>query len=214
MYLDDLTKIVTYGGNPRPRVRFPTKWEQQPTKIECLTHDPIDITHTSKNVFVWSDPHFSHNNIIRFCDRPFGSARHMNEQLIENHNNTVGPDDICIWGGDVGFGSTDSINDIVKMCNGYKILVIGNHDFRKKKIRSLKFDETYLLYTIDLPKGALVFTHYPMDNIHHPYFNVHGHTHNKLTGNSLHYNVSCELHDYKPIPLETIVNYANTKLEK
>lgn len=35
-------------------------------------------------VWVTSDTHFSHKNIIEYCNRPFKDIYHMNETLVKN----------------------------------------------------------------------------------------------------------------------------------
>lgn len=40
-------------------------------------------------IFFTSDHHFSHANIIRYCNRPFASAEEMNQELIRRWNQTV-----------------------------------------------------------------------------------------------------------------------------
>ena len=44
---------------------------------------------------IWftADTHFGHENVIQFCQRPFSSVTEMDEQLIENWNHSVQPDD-------------------------------------------------------------------------------------------------------------------------
>ena len=40
-------------------------------------------------VWVWSDLHLGHANIIRYCDRPFRDVGHMDNALLDNWAQTV-----------------------------------------------------------------------------------------------------------------------------
>lgn len=219
MYLADLGRIVNYGGNDRPRVRHVGNWERLQAQVSLNeSHadyiDP-DKIHDERNVWLWSDLHFFHKNIINFSERPYADVDEMTENLVANHNEYVEPGDISIWGGDVGFGGDTRINEVLDRCNGYKILIVGNHDFNKRKLRTLNFDEVHLIYKIWTPEGDFVLTHYPMDNIAAPYFNIHGHLHAfpKLdTGHPLQRNINCEGIGYKPINLKDLTKVV--KLQK
>lgn len=219
LYIEDLSKIVTYGMNSRTRVAYPGKWAKLKSVI-ALGKDvskPIELPLNDKNrkIWVWSDQHFYHKNIIEFSERPYESLEQMNEHLIANYNEYVGENDICIWVGDIGLKGTTILNELLSRCNGYKILVIGNHDFNGKKLRKLAFDETHLIYTINYPDVNLVFTHYPMENIPWPWVNIHGHLHvfpNPDTGHLLHINVNCEVQAYRPKLLDEIVIQAKSRV--
>lgn len=41
-------------------------------------------------VFLISDTHFDHENIIKYCSRPFKSKDEMNKTIIDNWNSVVG----------------------------------------------------------------------------------------------------------------------------
>lgn len=76
-----------------------------------------------------SDPHYFHNNIIRYCSRPFKDTNEMERVLIERYNSVVKPEDTCYWVGDSGFWrQPDQIGRILKRLNGTKVLILGNHD--------------------------------------------------------------------------------------
>ena len=216
LYIENLSEVVSWNGVNRQRVKHPKNWERLDPIIDLPLGADKPLSLTGKKVWVWSDLHFFHKNIINFSDRPYSSVEEMNEHLVANFNYYVEPDDVSIWVGDVGFKSDQAINELLDQCNGYKILVIGNHDFNKGKVRNLNFDETHLIYQWDVtPEVNLVFTHYPMSNISLPWFNIHGHLHAypvSDTGNILHYNVCCELHEYKPIEITEIVNLAKFRL--
>lgn len=82
-------------------------------------------------IWVTSDCHFNHRNIIDYCNRPYSNCEEMNEALIRNWNERVQPRDTVIVVGDMFMGSPDTIDDIVPRLNGSIYLVDGNHDSPK-----------------------------------------------------------------------------------
>ena len=81
---------------------------------------------------VWftSDTHFGHENIIRFCNRPFRNAEEMNAELIRRWRETVPKDGIVFHLGDFAHGSSRLWNDILNALPGRKYLILGNHDMK------------------------------------------------------------------------------------
>jgi calcineurin-like phosphoesterase family protein len=79
---------------------------------------------------VWfaSDFHFGHENIIRFCNRPFESVREMDEILIENWNRVVKPGDRVWLPGDLCMGKIQNTLQYISRLNGNVVLMPGNHD--------------------------------------------------------------------------------------
>lgn len=53
-----------------------------------------------------ADPHYSHGNIIRFCERPFPEVAAMNAHLLAECRARVGPDDVLWILGDFTAGRT------------------------------------------------------------------------------------------------------------
>ena len=86
-------------------------------------------------VYFTSDTHFGHENIIKWCRRPYSSVEEMNEKLIENWNSVVGPDDIVFHLGDFAFGGSGLWKEVLSRLNGKKYLIIGNHDEKKSQGR-------------------------------------------------------------------------------
>ena len=78
--------------------------------------------------FVIADTHFSHDNIIKYCNRPFKDIDHMNSALIKKWNTAVSKRDYVFVLGDFSLGNAELTKVIVSQLNGYKILVKGNHD--------------------------------------------------------------------------------------
>ena len=165
------------------------------------------------NVFLCSDWHLSHSNILGFlCKRTgerirsFANADEMDEHMIAQHNKVVKPGDKVYHLGDVTFNKKNL--HLIGRMNGDKVLIKGNHDILPLK--------EYLPYFRDI-RGVhqfegLLLTHIP---VHPESFsrwkaNVHGHLHtNKVMLNGVqdprYYCVSMEqLDDYTPISLEQL----------
>lgn len=81
-------------------------------------------------IFFTSDTHFGHENIIKFCNRPFKSKKEMDKILIENWNNKVPDDGLVFHLGDFAWGDFKFWTYIREKLNGTIILIKGNHDFR------------------------------------------------------------------------------------
>jgi len=153
-----------------------------------------------------SDTHFGHTNIIRYCDRPFATIEEMDSALMRNWNDTVSKNDRVFHFGDFCFKYNDEkIKWLLSQLNGYKILIMGNHDRRvsPKKWMELGFDEVYP-YPI-IYQGFYMFSHEPMVlNRHMPYANLYGHLHEKKMEGEGYYNMCVENNGYRPVPLEDV----------
>jgi calcineurin-like phosphoesterase family protein len=161
------------------------------------------------NIWVTSDHHFWHKNIIGYCGRPFRTVEGMNFALMQRWNATVHPDDLVIHLGDVCLCSFEEAMKIVPLLNGHKVLVLGNHDrFSKGGWRTLGFRQVCKQLRI----GKLLMTHEAVP-ISEPDItaNIHGHCHdhkphkysNRFYRN--HFNVSVEVTAYRPVNLRDLV---------
>ncbi len=129
---------------------------------------------------IWfsSDHHFFHENIIRFCNRPFKNAYEMNDFIVDRHNETVKPSDHWYCLGDVTMLRDNQGRglNILRRMNGHKRLILGNHDHYAMKHYLEHFEKVMAMNVI----GDMRFTHIPvhpasMGNVD---ANVHGHIHN------------------------------------
>lgn len=80
------------------------------------------------NIFLTSDTHFFHKNILKYCNRPFKDIEEMNQCLIDNWNKKVPKDGLVFHLGDFAFGGFDKIRNIREQLNGKICLIKGNHD--------------------------------------------------------------------------------------
>lgn len=86
-------------------------------------------------IFVTADWHFCHENIIKYCGRPFSSIDEMNQKLIDNANAIVGANDIVYHIGDFSFYKPWS--SIINQLKGTWVFLYGNHDFKRLNNRPL-----------------------------------------------------------------------------
>jgi calcineurin-like phosphoesterase family protein len=79
-------------------------------------------------LYLTSDLHIGHANIIRFCKRPFRNVDHMNNEIVKRFNEVLTPEDTLLNLGDVVMGNRAENLKIVKRIMGKHILFPGNHD--------------------------------------------------------------------------------------
>lgn len=154
-------------------------------------------------IFLTSDLHLDHTNIIKYCNRPFIKTEEMNRILVNNWNNVVSRNDTVYFLGDLSFGSTDYwLNQL----NGKVIFIKGNHD----KSNKIKFYENYTLEHKDI---KFFLTHRP-ENAPENWMGwvICGHHHNNFPHKYPFFdqknkiiNVSVELTKYKPVNFEEII---------
>lgn len=171
---------------------------------------------TSK-IWLISDTHFYHSNIIKFCDRPFNSIKEMNETLIRNWNSTVGKSDRVFMLGDFALCGKDKIIEIGQQLNGRKTLILGNHDGASLKTYYEAGFEIVSRYPI-LFKDFIILSHMPQFITSNGlYANIHGHVHNHpeyLPVTSHTFNVSAEMINYTPINWEQIMDLMEQERKK
>lgn len=176
-------------------------------------------------IFFTSDLHLGHENIIRFCGRPFRDMKHMNERLIANWNERVRYRDTVYHVGDFAFktglqgGRLDPFEYEDKL-NGTIVHILGNHD-RNNHLRN-SITKAHMRFG----KSDWILQHRPpleeqllADSEHYGHVNyIVGHVHEKwkfrLYNDIVVVNVGVDVNNYYPIKLqELIVQVARFKKE-
>lgn len=127
-------------------------------------------------IYFTSDLHFYHNNVIRYCSRPYETVEQMNEDLVNKWNEVVKPEDTVICVGDFSL-ALRPVEVYTRRLNGYKILVAGNHDWchpAHKKARTPEkllemqklyqrhgWDEVHLSMTMEIDGKTVNIAHLP-----------------------------------------------------
>ena len=172
-------------------------------------------------IFVISDTHFQHENIIKYCNRPFKDVTEMDETMIENWNKVVTPQDKVYHLGDVFMGNPETAGRILERLNGKKRLILGNHDQGKSVVLQKHFQKIDVWRMF--PEFGLLLTHIPVhpqsshraehriredgsvEKIEYNLVNVFGHIHNNQPAPPGPYKCVCvELMNYTPINIEEL----------
>jgi len=154
--------------------------------------------------FFIADHHFGHKNIIKYETRPFKSVDEMDSHMIEKWNSVVGKNDKVFVLGDVSIYGREKTKEIIEQLNGFKILILGNHDKGRtitwwKDVGFNRVIEFPIIYN-----EFYMLSHEPLYmNENMPYINIHGHLHSKVIEGQ-YFNVGVERIDYTPIRLQEI----------
>ena len=112
-----------------------------------------------RNIYFTSDLHFSHTNVIDFCERPFKTIEEMDEHIIKKWNKRVKDCDIVYVLGDVQWFIKKT--DILPRLKGTKILIRGNHDRKASFMVKRGFDFAVEEAVIMIAGQRVRLSHYP-----------------------------------------------------
>lgn len=169
----------------------------------------------TKNIWLISDTHFNHENIINYCNRPFANAKEMNEAIRENWNSAVKDGDIVYHLGDLYMGKYPdenySMERFITSLKGRKRLILGNHDNGKDQVIQKTFQKVSV-WRMFVEYGILL-SHVPIHPgsfRHKCEFNVHGHTHDNdvVDENGIpdprYINVCVDKTNFTPINIDSV----------
>ena len=163
-------------------------------------------------IYLSADLHISHHtneqrNIINYCNRPFKDVDEMNSTIKQNWNNIITNEDIVYLLGDYLFKR--NIPEDWHL-NGHIILIRGNHD---RGVSEAQFKEKYCIsevyktpITISYKDYELFLMHAPRQ-LHKNKINLCAHVHDAWLYKDGFYNVGCDVHDFKPVLLDSIIEY-------
>jgi calcineurin-like phosphoesterase family protein/2'-5' RNA ligase len=186
------------------------------TNVFDKLKDSITRALNKNRIFLISDTHLDHDNIIKYCDRPFKSRWGMNIRILKNWNNIVKNSDIVYFLGDLSFGReshpTNYWHDKIK---GKIVFIKGSHDISKR----IKFYKNRILKY----KGRKFFLAHDPEHAPEDWdgWIIHGHHHNNdlrnfpfINGKRRTINVSAELINYTPISIDKILDLDIDRIEK
>ena len=167
----------------------------------------------NNKVFITSDLHLGHSNIIQYCNRPYEDVNEMNEDLIRRWNETVTDSDRVFFLGDFGLASKEKIIEWGNRLRGRKVMIYGNHDHYKPEI----YYEAGFEYVSKWPimiQNKYLLSHAPISSIDGgsincgKLINLYGHIHDKVdqwpTISTTAACVCVERWDYRPVDLSKL----------
>lgn len=146
-----------------------------------LTSEQFTEGRPFNKVFITSDFHLSHSNIIKYAKRPYKDSEEMNEAILKKFDEL--PDGSLIWNlGDFSFNRKASfLKPILERLNSKgKVhnLIMGNHD--KENLNFYKGLGFGTVLEGPVLVGQLLFTHCPYYLTgKEKVINIHGHTHER-----------------------------------
>ena len=138
-------------------------------------------------IYFTADTHFGHENVIRFCGRPYTTAAEMDEALVE------------------------------KRLKGKKRLLVGNHDgsWMTKVDVSRYFASVDLMLELSDGRHALTLCHYPLLTWKHAKksYMIHGHIHSDtgadfwplLVARDNVLNAGVDINGYQPVTFDELL---------
>ena len=177
------------------------------------------------DIWVTSDTHFFHTNILSFTDaytglrmRPeFSSVEEMNECMVDRWNSVVKPGDKVYHLGDVVMGNLEEFKKLWPRLTGSKRLIVGNHD-DIKFLSSGGFFQKVQMWRM-FPEFGLLMSHVPLhpsslmrgapdkNFAEHPpnqMLNIHGHIHQNPSPEGPYKCVCVEQTNYTPVNIEEL----------
>lgn len=180
----------------------------------------------SRDIWITSDTHLFHSNILTFKDSKtgklvrgdkFANVDEMNEYILEKWNSVVKPGDRVYHLGDVFIGPKEDFSRFWPKFNGSKNLIVGNHDdirflssggfFKKVQMWRMFPEFGLMLSHVPLHESGLLRLKdkkgkFPDDA--ETLCNVHGHIHQHPSPEGPYRNVCVEKTDYTPVNIEEL----------
>ena len=178
-------------------------------------------------IYFTSDLHFCHDRKFIYEPRGFTCIDDMNEDIVENWNNTVRSIDTVYLLGDIMLNDNKTGIELLKSLNGDIRIILGNHDTSSRislyaKCKNIKS----ILYADVLNYGKYHFylSHYPTltgnierESITQGTLNLFGHTHQKdnfYMDNPFMYHVGVDSHGCKPVSIDTVISDMKKKYKE
>jgi len=179
---------------------------------------------------IWftADFHLSHNNIIKYCNRPFKSVKEMDAMIMGNIEDLVKSSDMLYYLGDLTFSPSVARCFFDRFSDQQIHFIIGNHDTRL----TIKIAKEYCISVayikdIKIKEQPITLCHYAMrvwNKSHYNAWQLYAHSHGMLPPLGKQYDVGVDNNNFRPISSEELTrrlekqpdnsNYIHPKLDR
>ncbi len=180
------------------------------------------------DIFVTGCHHFGHENIIKYCNRPFQSTSEMDLTMIGNWNGVVGPGDLVFHLGDFTLGNPNQAKGYFKQLNGdIRVLSypwhhdkywlaprFGMKEFEAQSNFGLEVIFLPPMIVLEIPELAkngyplsITLCHYPFaewDRKHYGAWHLHSHSHGNHRAEGLILDMGVDCTNFYPLSLKEI----------
>ena len=168
--------------------------------------------------FFTADTHFDDDFAIEYFNRPFQSTDAMNRVMVENWNRAVAPADTIYHLGDFTLEDILHFTKWANQLNGNIKILPGSHDrpWLKEFVNSEKVQVIAPLVSLEYPglgtreePQVIVLCHYSMqvwDRSNQGAWHPFGHSHGRLKGVGLSFDVGVDCTGFAPLALEAVAS--------
>jgi calcineurin-like phosphoesterase family protein len=165
-------------------------------------------------IFFTSDTHFDDELAIQYFNRPFKNVDEMNAFMVEKWNNVVAEQDTVYHLGDFTLDDIDHFTKWVNQLNGNIKILPGSHDhaWLQDFVASERVQIMAPLVSVEFPElrmgenpQVIVLCHYSMqvwDRSKQGSWHLFGHSHGKLAGIGLSFDVGMDCTEFTPLSLD------------
>jgi calcineurin-like phosphoesterase family protein len=168
--------------------------------------------------FFTSDTHFDDEYSLPYFNRPFKSVDEMNEVMVEKWNSVVSDEDTIYHLGDFTLADIRHFAKWAHQLHGNIRILPGSHDdpWLKDFVATDKVQVIAPLVSLGFPElrtgespQVIVLCHYSMqvwDRSNQGSWHLFGHSHGRLKGIGLSFDVGVDCTEFTPLSLETVAS--------
>ena len=168
-------------------------------------------------IYFTADLHLGHENIIKYCNRPFKNSDEMDAIIIKNFVEILKGEDTLYILGDLSFDVNKASRFLAYFLKEQIHYIRGNHD---KKLTAEFMKDFCVSYSdirdIQIEGQKITLSHYAMRTWNcscHGAWQLYGHSHGKLKPVGKQWDVGVDNNNFKPVSFTQLIKIMKTREE-